>query len=52
MATMWQFMSRNDMTRDNMSQLEAWRLWLVAFIIVAPEYLDFYIQNLITGKKI
>ena len=27
---MWQFMSRSDMTRDNMSQLEAWRLALVA----------------------
>jgi len=34
-ATLWQFMSRSDMTRDNMSQaLEAWGLGLF-FIIQA-----------------
>jgi len=31
MAELWQFVSRSDMTRDNMSQaLEAWGLWLGA----------------------
>jgi len=31
MAELWQFVSRSDMTRDNMSQpLEAWRLALGA----------------------
>jgi hypothetical protein len=31
MATLWQFMSRSDMTRDNMSQaLGAWSLKLAA----------------------
>jgi len=30
-AELWQFVSRSDMTRDNMSQaLEACGLWLVA----------------------
>jgi hypothetical protein len=36
-AELWQFMSRSDMTRDNMSQaLEAWGLGLGAFFHCLP----------------
>jgi hypothetical protein len=47
MAELWQFVSRSDMTRDNMSQaLEAWGLGLGAwgffslFLISDPLRLD------------
>jgi len=43
MAELWQFMSRSDMTRDNMSQaLGAWGLGLF-FIIPDPRSMPFAI---------
>jgi hypothetical protein len=57
MAELWQFVSRSDMTRDNMSQaLGAWGLGLGAFFHscrrnIAPAQVQYFSQrfNFVTG---